>query len=127
MSHFCGAGYNLSMARKPHPPAHKSKKEVERRHILLAKWREYRGLTQEALAEQAGMSKGNISQLEQAVQGYSQEGLESLAEALKTRPGYLLEVDPFKEDDILSILEKATDSQRRMIVELSKTIIKTEQ
>lgn len=113
------------MARKPRPPARKSKKEVERRHILLKKWREYRGLTQEALAEQVGMSKGNISQLETAVQGYSQEGLESLAEALETSPGYLLDVDPFKDNEILLIWQKANEDQRRIIVELSKTIIKT--
>lgn len=84
-------------------------------------------MTQEALAEQVGMSKGNISQLETAVQGYSQEGLESLAEALETRPGYLLDVDPFSDEEILLIWKKANPVQRRMIVELSKTVVKTEQ
>lgn len=111
------------MARKSKRAAPTPPKVIERRRILLKEWRKFRGLTQEALAEAVGMSKGNISQLEQAVQGYSQEGLESLAEALKTEPGFLLAVDPFKQEDFLSVWEKANADQRRIIVQLSKTIV----
>lgn len=110
------------MARRaiPHP-----KPAKVRQRIFLKEWRAYRGLTQEALAERVGMSKGNISQLEQGVQGYSQEGLESLAHALQCDPGQLLSVDPSKDDAIWSILERAKPAERRMIMELAKTIVKT--
>lgn len=53
---------------------------------LLKAWRSYRKLTQEQLAEQAGMSPGNISQLEKGLIRYSQDGLEALAEALNLPP-----------------------------------------
>lgn len=110
------------MARRalPHP-----KPARVRQRIFLQEWRKYRGLTQEALAERVGMSKGNISQLEQGVQGYSQEGLESLAHALQCDPGQLLSVDPSKDDAIWSIMERAKPAERKMIVELAKTIVKT--
>lgn len=101
------------------------KEKVERRRIFLQQWRKYRGLTQEELAERVGMSKGNISQLEQAIQGYSQEGLEALADVLQCDPGQLLNVDPTKDDAIWSIWERAKPAERTMIVEVAKTIVKT--
>jgi len=101
------------------------KTQVQRRRIFLQQWRKYRGLTQEQLAERVGMSKGNISQLEQGVQGYSQEGLEALADALQCEPGQILNVDPSKDNAIWSIWDQAKPSERQMIVDIAKTIVKT--
>jgi transcriptional regulator with XRE-family HTH domain len=98
---------------------------VPRRRIFLKQWREYRGLTQEQLAERVGWSVGNVSQLERGLQGYSQEGLEALAEALRCDPGQLLTVDPTGDDAMWSIWEKAEPGQRKIIVELAKTVVKT--
>jgi transcriptional regulator with XRE-family HTH domain len=107
------------MARKVQP------RFKTRRRIFLKQWREYRDITQEELAERVGMSVGNISQLERGLQGYSQEGLESLAEALRCDPGHLLTVDPSKDDAIWSIWDRAKPGERQMIVELAKTVVKT--
>lgn len=96
----------------------------QRRRIFLKEWREYRHLTQEQLAERVGMSKSNISQLEQGRQGYSQEGLEALAEALQCDPGQIINVDPSKDDAIWSIWERAKTAEREMIVDIAKTIVK---
>jgi transcriptional regulator with XRE-family HTH domain len=96
-----------------------------RRRIFLKQWREYRDLTQEQLAERVGWSVGNVSQLERGLQGYSQEGLEALADALQCDPGQLLTVDPTGDDAIWSIWEKAKPGERQMIVELAKTVVKT--
>src|SRR5437016_6511061 len=52
------------------------------RKLFVKQWREFRNLTQEQLAERAGMSVGNISQLERGLQGYSMQGLEALSQAL---------------------------------------------
>jgi transcriptional regulator with XRE-family HTH domain len=82
-------------------------------------------LTQEQLAERVGWSVGNVSQLERGLQGYSQEGLEALAEALQCDPGQLLTVDPTGDDAIWSIWERAEPGERKMIVELAKTVVKT--
>lgn len=113
------------MAKKTAPRVTPRFKATVRRRIFLQQWRKYRNLTQEELADRVGMSKGNISQLEQGVQGYSQEGLEALAEALQCDPGQLLNVDPSKDDAIWSIWERAKPAERTMIVEVAKTIVKT--
>lgn len=82
-------------------------------------------MTQEQLADRVGWSVGNVSQLERGLQGYSQEGLEALAEALQCDPGQILTVDPTGDDAIWSIWERAKPGERHMIVELAKTVVKT--
>lgn len=111
------AAENLSMTRRPHP------KPKTRRRIFLQEWRKYRGLTQEQLAERVGMSKGNISQLEANRQGYSQEGLEALADALQCEPGQLLSVDPTKDDAMWSIWERAGTGQKAEIVSHAQYVL----
>lgn len=95
------------------------------RRIFLREWRKYRGYTQDQLAEMVDMSVSNISQLERATQGYSQEGLERLAEALRCDPAHLLNVDPTRDEAIWSIWERASEGERRQIVEVSKALTKT--
>lgn len=101
------------------------KPPIVRRRIFLKQWREFRNLTQEQLAERVGWSVGNVSQLERGLQGYSQEGLEALAEALQCDPGQILTVDPTRDDAIWSIWERAKPGERQMIIELAKTVVKT--
>ena len=110
---------NLSMTKRVIPRF----KASQRRRIFLKEWRKYRHLTQEQLADRVGWSVSNISQLEQGRQGYSQEGLEKLADALQCDPGHLLNVDPTKDSAIWSIWELATPGDRLKIVEIAKTII----
>lgn len=99
--------------------------QVRRRRIFLKEWRTYRGLTQEQLAERVGWTKGNVSQLENGVQGYSQEGLEALAEALQCEPGQILNVDPTKDDAIWSIWERVEPEERKSIMKMVKGLLKT--
>lgn len=94
-----------------------------RRRIFLKQWREYRGLTQEALADRVGMSVSNISQLERGLQGYSDDGLSALAEALQCEPGQILNVDPTDDDAIWSIWERAEPGQRKIIMDVAKSIV----
>lgn len=68
------------------------------------------------------MAVSNISQLEQGRQGYSQEGLEAFADALRCDPGQILNVDPTRGDGIWSIWEGAAPVEREKIVEIAKTI-----
>ncbi|MCA6108158.1 helix-turn-helix transcriptional regulator [Bradyrhizobium sp. CNPSo 4026] len=79
-------------------------------------------MTQEQLAERAGMTVGNISQLEQGKQGYSDKGLHAIAEALQCTPGQLLMVDPTEDSAIWAIWETAEPSDRQKILEIAKTI-----
>lgn len=95
----------------------------QRRRIFLKQWRIYRGLTQEQLAERTGLSVSGISQLENGKQGYSDESLELLADALNCEPGHILNVDPTKEDAIWSIWERAKPGERQQIIAVAKALI----
>lgn len=95
------------------------------RRTFIKEWRKYRGLTQEQLADRVDMAVSNIAQLEQGRQGYSQAGLEAIAEALQCDVGQLLTIDPSKDDAIWSIWEQARPGERKMIVDIAKTIVKT--
>jgi len=66
------------------------------RHFVH-EWRKYRGLTQDQLAEMAGLTSGAISQLENGIFAYKQPTLEALAEALECRPGDILSVNPLAD------------------------------
>lgn len=65
----------------------------EDRNYLRA-WREFRRMTQDELAEKVGTTKAVISLLENEKRPLSSKWLRKLAEALKTRPGHILDNDP---------------------------------
>lgn len=112
---------NVSMAKKV-VPRFKAQGQQRRRHFIR-EWRKYRELSQEVLAERAGMTANNLSQLENYKQSYSAEGLERLAEALHCEPAQLLMVDPSKDDAIWSIWERAKPAERQQIVTIAKALV----
>lgn len=61
-----------------------------RRRHYIREWREFRGMTQERLADLLGTTKTSISRIEDLKQGYTQDFLEACADALGTHPGTLL-------------------------------------
>lgn len=99
-------------------------KQQLRRHFVR-QWREYRGLTQEQLAERVGVTAGTISQLETGRINYRQPLLEALADELHIRPGDLLNVDPTKDDAMWSIWETLEPAQRRQAFQIIETFKKT--
>lgn len=116
-----GSGrYNSSMARKQNLVEQKRARrrkrhleeqvipnlKVERGPTYFKQWRKYRKMTLEEAGEAAGMTAGNISAMERAAQGYTQDGLEALAKAYDCLPGQLLMVDPLTSD-IWSLWELA--------------------
>lgn len=94
-----------------------------RLRTFFREWRKYRELTLEVAAERAGMTAGNLSAMERGAQGYTQAGLEALAEVYRCDPGQLLTVDPTKDDAIWSIWEMAKPGDRQKIVQIAKTVI----
>lgn len=92
----------------------------------LQVWREYRGLTQERLAELAGTTGSVISMLEAGERGLSAKWLRKLAPILDTTPGHLLDLDPREiENDVIDIWATASNRQRAQIVQIAKTIVHT--
>lgn len=107
-----------------------SKKPAQQRPLhpthFIKEWRIFRGMTVAALAEAAEMSIGNLSELENRRQGYSDETLWKLAKALKTTPGALLNVDPTGNGtgDFWPIWERASETQRQKITDAAKIILR---
>lgn len=62
----------------------------------LRAWRKYRELTQTELAERIGTTASVIAMLEGGNRQLSPKWLRRLAPALGTKPGWLLEHDPFE-------------------------------
>lgn len=101
------------------------------RRTFIRQWREYRELTLEALAERVGerlpdgFTHASLSRIERGLQPYSQPILEALAEELATDPASLLMRDPSDGTGMWSIWDQAKQGERRMIVDIAKTIVKT--
>jgi transcriptional regulator with XRE-family HTH domain len=94
----------------PKPGGHKP---VEARLKFLRRWRKYRRLTQERLAERAGISQGMVSQLEGGVSDYTGEMLTVLADALDCEVADLLTRDPTDPAAIWSIWDQIPPHQRK--------------
>ena len=95
-----------------------------RRRTFIRQWRKHRGLSQERLADRLGMSKAQLSRIENGEQPYAQDFLEACAEALQTEPASLLTRDPGDPEAIWSVWDRAKPGERRQIVEIAKTLIK---
>ena len=71
---------------------------ARRRRHFIRQWREFRGFTQEQLADSLKTTKTSISRIEDLKQGYTQDFLEACADALGTHPGALLTRPPTEAD-----------------------------
>jgi len=111
---------NQSMARSKESP----RKEGVRHYIK--EWRKFRGLTQERLAERTPFTNGAISQVETGRTSYTQEMLEALAVALDCSPGDLLNVNPFKEGDVVDLMRLINDKNRDQAIRVLRALTGTD-
>lgn len=100
-------------------------RQPQYRRTFIRQWREARGLTLEQLAERVGTTHATLSRIERGHQPYQQALLEAIAEALQTDPASLIMRDPSDPEAIWSVWEQAKPAERRQIVEIAKTLIKT--
>lgn len=107
------------------PPRIGFKRPRQRRRTFFKEWREFRDLSQERLAERLETSVASVSRIESGKQPYTQDYLEALAHALQTDPASLLMRNPLDQEAIWSIWDNAKEGERRMIVDIAKTITKT--
>jgi transcriptional regulator with XRE-family HTH domain len=99
------------------------------RPTYIRVWRQYRGLTLEQTADRVGTSVGgfthaSLSRIERGLQPYSQPVLEALADALGTDAASLLTRDPNEAEGLWTLWDQARPGERKLIVDLAKTIIK---
>ena len=123
-----GAGaVNLYMTRKVKPQF----RRAPYRQTFIRQWRELRGLTLEKLAGRLKEGHGleithaSLSRIERGLQPYNQRQLEAIASELLTDPASLLMRNPQDPDGIWSIWDQAKPGEKRQIVEIAKTLIKT--
>lgn len=100
-------------------------KKRARRRTFFKEWRIFRGLSQEQLADRLDTSVASISRIESGTQPYTQDVLEALAEALRTDPASLLMRNPDDPEAIWSIWDNAKPGERKMIVDIARTVTKT--
>jgi transcriptional regulator with XRE-family HTH domain len=88
----------------------------ERRNYLKA-WREFRGLTQEQLAEKIDTTGGVVSMLESGDRKLSPKWLRRLAPALNTSAGFILDHDPHElPTDVLEIWADIPEESRTQAI-----------
>jgi transcriptional regulator with XRE-family HTH domain len=80
---------------------------ARRRRHFIREWREFRGFTQEQLADMVGTTKTSISRIESLKMSYTQEILEAIADALGVHPGVLLTRLPGEADRIAPARRRA--------------------
>ena len=91
----------------------------------LAEWREYRKLTQAALANLVGTNANMIGYLESGERGLSAKWLRRLAPALDTTPGMLLDHNPLELDsDVIDIWSHADLRQKRQLSDIARALVK---
>ena len=97
----------------------------------IREWRNHRDLTLEKLCERLGEVHGlkithaSLSRIERGLQPYNQRQLEAIASELLTDPASLLMRNPQDPDGIWSVWDQAKPGERRQIIEIAKTLIKT--
>lgn len=114
---LCAYGHKNPGMAKPRP-----KKQYRR--TFIREWREYRGISQERLAERIGRTPGLVSQVENQKGPYTQETLEAIADALMCEPVDLLVRNPLDPEGIWSIWDRVEPSQRSHAIEVLKTFEK---
>ena len=88
----------------------------------LRAWREYRGLSTGELAKKAGTSAQIITDLETGAVELSQKWLRTLAPALDTTPGFLLDLDLNESDPAFFEVARSIPKERRaQALEILKT------
>jgi len=93
------------------------------RPTFIRAWREHRKLSQDELAFEANVDKGNLSKLERGIYPYRQPILESIAKALKVSPGRLIESPPDESTPLWDAVDRAPPEVRRQIAAAAEAIL----
>lgn len=93
-----------------------------RRRHFVREWRQYRGLSQDRLAERLEMSKASLSRIESGKQPYTQDVLEALAYALACEPADLIVRNPLDAEAPWSIWDTLKPAQRKQAIRVLKAL-----
>ncbi len=116
---------DVQHAYMPKRPASRPTR-IPYRKTFMRQWRKYRDQSLEELAEKIGITHATLSRIERGKHPYSQAILEKVAAELSTDVPSLLTRDPEDPQNIWGIWEQANPSERALIVDIAKTIVKPE-
>lgn len=80
-------------------------------------------MSQEQLAAEVGISRVQVSRVENGKRKYDQYFLEQAARALDCAPADLLATDPFDSDGLFALYEKLSSQQRHQLVAIGLTFL----
>jgi transcriptional regulator with XRE-family HTH domain len=100
-----------------------AKKAQHPRHFIR-QWRNYRGLTLEALASRVGTTHASLSRIERGLQPYSQPLLEAIAEALNCMPADLIIRDPLNPNPFWTLWDSISPAERPTAARVLEAFIK---
>lgn len=98
-------------------------KKRARQQTFLREWREHRGKTLVAVAEEIGITHGHLSRIERSQKDYTQSLLELLAEAYMCSVPDLIMRNPNDPGAIWSIWDHAKPGEKQQIVALAETVM----
>lgn len=112
--------WHITGMPKPLPPP----KKPPHRRTFIREWREYRGLTQEQLADRLEdvMGQGSLSRLERGLTGYTQASLEAIADALGCDVADLLGRLPGAPSELTLIVNRLPPEKREQALTILKAI-----
>jgi transcriptional regulator with XRE-family HTH domain len=99
------------------------------RRTYFREWREFRGLTQEQVADRLGTSKSAVSKMERGQSRYNQSSLEAWANALSCEPSDLIARPPPSEGEtdsgrLFHMIERAPPEERRRALAVIEAMLK---
>jgi transcriptional regulator with XRE-family HTH domain len=89
-------------------------------------WRRRAKLSQEALADMAGLSHVQISRLERGLSFFSEGSLERIAAALGVRPEEIVSADEVETPEVAeaqSILKSVKPEDRQRLIAIMRTFV----
>jgi len=121
-----GVGRNFGMSKARHKPLETRRKRPKFRLTFIRQYRKKQGMTLDQLGEKAGMTGGNLSEIENGNTAYTQATLEALADALQCEPVDLLIRDPNDPEGIWSLWDMASPTQRKQISKIIEAVLNSE-
>lgn len=92
-------------------------------HFIRA-WRKARGLTQQQLADQVGIDRSYLSNIETGRRRYDQPFLEAAAARLRCTPADLISRDPANGDDLEQLVASLSGDNRERALDVLRAMFK---
>lgn len=113
----------MTRKRGPYLRQPKPRTRATQKTNFLREWREHVEMTQEQLAEAAGLSVGSISAYELGSNAPSLDALQRLSEAMNVPKGMLLDINPHEDPAMWDAYLRASETQKREIGRIAGALI----